>query len=75
MKRAINITLDDATYRMAKQIPNFSEWVRNQLRSQRNKLQTVDRYCKHCNTTQHGIHSYCVNKNCKEYLMCELEVL
>ncbi len=75
MKRAINITLDDATYRMAKQIPNFSEWVRNQLRSQRNKLTRTDRYCKHCDTTQHGINKYCVNRVCSEYLMCELEVL
>ncbi len=67
MKRAINITLDDATYRMAKEIPNFSEWVRNQLRSQRNKLQKIDRYCKHCDTTQCTSQSYCVNPKWTEY--------
>jgi hypothetical protein len=35
--RPINVTLDSVTWELAKQKPNFSEWVRNQLRSERNK--------------------------------------
>jgi hypothetical protein len=32
------ITLDDETSKLAALKPNFSEWVRNQLRSERNKM-------------------------------------
>ena len=35
--RPINVTLDSVTWELAKQKTNFSEWVRNQLRSERNK--------------------------------------
>jgi len=35
--RPINVTLDSVTWELAKQKPNFSDWVRNQLRSERNK--------------------------------------
>jgi len=31
------ITLDPVTWELAQKKPNFSEWVRNQLRSERNK--------------------------------------
>ena len=31
------ITLDEETWKLAEKKPNFSEWVRNQLRSERNK--------------------------------------
>ena len=31
------ITLDEETWKLAEIKPNFSEWVRNQLRSERNK--------------------------------------
>ena len=31
------ITLDPVTWELASKKPNFSEWVRNQLRSERNK--------------------------------------
>lgn len=37
--RPINVTLDSVTWELAKQKPNFSEWVRNQLRSERNKTE------------------------------------
>ena len=32
------LTLDEETWELALKKPNFSEWVRNQLRSERNKL-------------------------------------
>lgn len=35
--RPINVTLDSVTWELAKQKTNFSEWVRNQLRSERNR--------------------------------------
>ena len=31
------LTLDEETWELALKKPNFSEWVRNQLRSERNK--------------------------------------
>jgi hypothetical protein len=35
--RPITISLDEETFRLAKNKNNFSDWVRNQLRSERNK--------------------------------------
>jgi len=35
--RPINVTFDSVTWELAKKKPNFSEWVRNQLRSERNQ--------------------------------------
>ncbi len=32
------ITLDEITWKLAEKKPNFSEWVRNQLRSERNRM-------------------------------------
>ena len=37
--RPINVTLDSVTWELAKTKTNFSEWVRNQLRSERNKIE------------------------------------
>lgn len=37
--RPINVTLDSVTWELAKQKTNFSDWVRNQLRSERNKAE------------------------------------
>jgi AraC-like DNA-binding protein len=35
------ITLDPVTWELASKKTNFSEWVRNQLRSERNKSESV----------------------------------
>jgi hypothetical protein len=35
--RPINVTLDSQTWELAKEKTNFSEWVRNSLRSERNR--------------------------------------
>jgi len=35
--RPINVSLDATTWELAKNKTNFSAWVRNQLRSERNK--------------------------------------
>ena len=34
------ITLDETTWKLAETKPNFSDWVRNQLRSERNKSES-----------------------------------
>ena len=49
--RPINVTLDSVTWELAKQKPNFSEWVRNQLRSERNKTEVKTRRCTYCYKT------------------------
>ena len=36
------ITLDEITWKLAEKKPNFSEWVRNQLRSERNRMETTE---------------------------------
>jgi len=46
--RPINVSLDSVTWELAKQKPNFSQWVRDQLRSERNKTETTTRYCRYC---------------------------
>jgi len=43
--RPITISLDQVTWELAKKKPNFSDWVRNQLRSERNRThlgQTIE---------------------------------
>jgi hypothetical protein len=35
--RPINVSLDSVTWELAKAKPNFSQWVRDQLRSEDNK--------------------------------------
>lgn len=41
--RPINVTLDSVTWEYAKEKTNFSAWVRDQLRSERNKRETAVR--------------------------------
>lgn len=48
--RPINVTLDSVTWKLAKQKPNFSAWVRSKLRSERNKreahkIEETNKYC------------------------------
>ena len=46
--RPITISLDATTWELAKKKPNFSSWVRDQLRSERNQTETATRYCRFC---------------------------
>lgn len=51
--RPLNVSLCDETYALAKQKANFSSWVRDQLRSERNqreawKLDSEWWHCKKC---------------------------
>jgi hypothetical protein len=45
------ITLDETTFELAVQKPNFSAWVRDQLRSERNKNEVMTRRCTYCYKT------------------------
>ena len=40
--RPINVSLDSVTWELAKQKPNFSQWVRDQLRSEDNKRKSFE---------------------------------
>jgi hypothetical protein len=56
------ITLDPTSFEIASKMPNFSAWVRDQLRSHRNKSQTTLgewRYCRHCGYGTNGSVPYC----------------
>ena len=69
------VSLDAETDKLARKKGNFSGWVRDQLRKERNNKTKVDKYCKICDTTQNTSGKMCMNKMCKEYLLQELEVL
>ena len=45
------ITLDETTFELAVQKTNFSAWVRDQLRSERNKTEVTTRRCTYCYKT------------------------
>lgn len=53
--RPITISLDATTWELAKGKKNFSKWVRDQLRSERNKKEVF---------TRHLVHWKCLG--CKE---------
>lgn len=43
------ITLDPTSWDLASKKPNFSQWVRDQLRSERNKKSSDKIHCRYCN--------------------------
>lgn len=49
--RPITISLDATTWELAKKKSNFSAWVRDQLRSERNKTEVSMRRCTYCYKT------------------------
>lgn len=65
--RPINVSLDSVTWELAKQKPNFSQWVRDQLRSEDNKRkahnQRVSNRAKECvlqcGRPRHMTNMYC----------------
>jgi len=46
--RPINVSLDSVTWEYAKAKPNFSQWVRDKLRQERNETETGTKYCRFC---------------------------
>jgi len=78
--RPINVTLDSGTWELAKEKTNFSEWVRDQLRSERNKKKALEdktpwKWCYACDNSQKTHSLTCLVKNCKEVHVAILEEL
>ena len=69
------ISLDETTWELALMKPNFSEWVRNQLRSERNKSETLWKYCVVCDKSMQTGSDVRMNRNCDKFLDHKLEVL
>ena len=61
--RPINVTLDSVTWEYAKEKTNFSAWVRDQLRSERNKREDYEKnrkyICMYCNDVVINHRGYC----------------
>ena len=70
--RPINVTLDATTWELAKGKPNFSSWVRDKLRSERNKSEAVPNWCRACRArpSKTGM-AYC--RSCQIDLGIDLE--
>ena len=70
--RPINVTLDSVTWELAKQKPNFSSWVRDKLRSERNKSESFPNWCRACRSrpAKTGL-AYC--RSCQIDLGIDLE--
>ena len=62
--RPVNVSLDATTWELAKQKDNFSEWVRNQLRSERNKAVLPMKYCETCKQSMRTNHVDCPIRTC-----------
>jgi len=59
----INVSLDDTTHEMAKAKTNFSEWIRDKLHEEYNKLQqTLPKpwnYCPRCYHSNNSTLTMC----------------
>lgn len=73
--RPITISLDATTWELAKKKQNFSAWVRDQLRSERNKMEKPWKWCYACDKSMQTTNNCCVNKQCNEFLVAILEDL
>ena len=73
--RPITISLDATTWELAKKKTNFSAWVRDMLRSERNKSIKPSKYCYACDMTMQTHNNCCINSKCKEFLVAILEDL
>ena len=64
--RPINVSLDATTWELAKKKPNFSQWVRDKLRSEDNKKRLHEQRPNHnkecvlqCGEARFGDSLYC----------------
>ena len=69
------ITLDETTWELALLKSNFSAWVRDQLRSERNKSELTWKYCLVCDNSMQTGSTVCMNSKCDKFLEQKLEVL
>lgn len=75
MMRPITISLDPEAWKLAKKKTNFSSWVRDKLKSERNKMDTPWKYCYSCDKSAQTHHENCVNDKCNDYMVAILEEL
>ena len=66
--RPINVSLDATTWELAKKKLNFSQWVRDQLRSEDNKKKQHEQRPNHkknafCNAATLGLEIVCIVTN------------
>ena len=73
--RPITISLDAETWKEAKKKTNFSAWVRDMLRSERNKRELPWKYCSVCDKSMQTSMLSCPNSKCTGYLDSNLEDL
>ena len=85
--RPINVSLDSTTWEMAKQKPNFSEWIREKLHEEYNKnQQTLPKPWLYCPKCYMGTNSplgwclHCAPQNVKmvthkELVALEMEII
>jgi hypothetical protein len=76
----ITISLCAETHKLAKDKTNFSAWVRDQLRSERNKREVMNdntpwKYCYSCDKSQKTHALTCQYKHCKDVFVAILEDL
>ena len=69
------ITLDPTSWELAQKKSNFSQWVRDKLREERNKMEMPWKYCSVCDMSMQTHNSVCVNKSCDKFLEHKLEVI
>ncbi len=71
--RPITISLDSTTWELAKMKPNFSAWVRAQLRSERNKAGIhVWKECKTCDIQFKATAGFTLCPQCLEHTVVDL---
>ena len=73
--RPITISLCAETWKLAKKKTNFSSWVRDKLRSERNRMETPWKWCYACDMSMQTKTDCCPNKKCREYMVAILEDL
>ena len=69
------ITLDPTSWELGQKKSNFSQWVRDKLREERNKMEMPWKYCSVCDMSMQTHNSLCVNKSCDKFLEHKLEVI
>lgn len=68
------ITLDPTSWDLAAKKPNFSQWVRDQLRSERNKIGSKSMWCRSCRARPVKIgNAYC--RDCQHDMGFPVDIL
>jgi len=72
----ITISLDSQTHKLAKEKTNFSQWVRDKLRAERNQQEELPwKYCITCDQTMRTNHDLCPQSKCPGQFDTPLEMI